>query len=420
MSKNSDPNKTLLQNFFSLGVLHTVNYILPLLTIPYLVRVLNPEYYGLIAYSSSIISFLILLTDYGFNLTATREVSLNRNNIIKLNQIFSSVLTIKLFLVTASLITLLIIVNSIPKLKEHSLLYYTHFGMVIGSFIQPIWLFQGLEKMKYVTIIDVGIKSVFTLSIFIFIKGPEDFLRVPLIYSLGSLTSGFLALILAYKKFNLNISIPRFSIIRNYLIDGWHIFISNIGVNLYTNGTIFILGFVTNNSTVGYFAATEKIIRAVRKLYAPIGQALFPSIGNRIKINKRQGIKFIIKSGFLIGFIMMITSSLLFFFAKEIITIILGDQYSQSITLLRIMAIIPLTYSINNIIGVQLLINLGYGKIYGTIVSIISIIGLILAYYLIKSIGIEGAAWNLVLVEIISLFTMIFLSWYLWNKKDQY
>lgn len=420
MSKNSDPNKTLLQNFFSLGVLHTVNYILPLLTIPFLVRVLDPEYYGLIAYSSSIISFLILLTDYGFNLTATREVSLNRNNIIKLNQIFSSVLTIKLFLVTASLVTLLIIVNSIPKLKEYSLLYYTHFGMVIGSFIQPIWLFQGLEKMKYVTIIDVGIKSVFTLSIFIFIKGPEDFLRVPLIYSLSSLTSGFFALILAYKKFNLSISIPRFSIIKNYLIDGWHIFISNIGVNLYTNGTIFILGFVTNNTTVGYFAATEKIIRAVRKLYAPIGQSLFPSIGHRIKINKRQGIKFIRKSGFLIGFMMMITSSLLFFFAKEIITIILGDQYSQSITLLRIMAFIPLTYSINNIIGVQLLINLGYGKIYGTIVSIISIIGLIMAYCLIKSIGIEGAAWNLVLVEFISLFTMIFLSWYLWNKKDQY
>lgn len=420
MSKNSDPNKTLLQNFFSLGVLHTVNYILPLLTIPFLVRVLNPEYYGLIAYSSSIISFLILLTDYGFNLTATREVSLNRNNSIKLNQIFSSVLTIKLFLVTASLVILLIIVNSIPKLKEHSLLYYIHFGMVIGSFIQPIWLFQGLEKMKYVTIIDVGIKSVFTLSIFIFIKGPEDFLRVPLIYSLSSLTSGFLALILAYKKFNLSISIPRFSVITNYLIDGWHIFISNIGVNLYTNGTIFILGFVSNNTTVGYFAATEKIIRAVRKLYAPIGQALFPSIGHRIKINKRQGIKFIRKSGFLIGFMMIITSSLLFFFAKEIITIILGDQYSQSITLLRIMAFIPLTYSINNIIGVQLLINLGYGKIYGIIVSIISIIGLILAYYLIKSIGIEGAAWNLVLVEIISLFTMIFLSWYLWNKKDQY
>ena len=290
--------------------------------------------------------------------------------------------------------------------------------MVIGSFIQPIWLFQGLEKMKYVTIIDVVIKSIFTVILFIFITGPEDFLRVPIIYSLSSLTSGFFSLIFAYKKFNLNISIPRFAKIKDYLIDGWHIFISNIGVNLYTNGTIFILGFITNNTIVGYFAATEKIIRAVRKLYAPIGQALFPSVGHRIKIDKRQGIKFIRKSGSLIGLMMLIISSLLFLFAKEIIAIILGDQYSQSIVLLRIMAFIPFTYSINNIIGVQLLINLGYGKIYGTIVSIISIIGLILAYNLIKLIGIEGAAWNLILVEIISICTMIFLSSYLWNKKD--
>lgn len=419
-NNNSNPNKTLLQNFLSLVVLHAVNYVLPLLTIPFLVRVLNPEYYGLIAYSSSIISFLILLTDYGFNLTATREVSLNRRDSVKINQIFSSVLIIKLFLATSSLVILMILVNSIPKLQEHSILYYVHFGMVIGSFVQPIWLFQGLEKMKYVTIIDMAIKSIFTLSLFILIRGSEDFLRVPIIYSLSSLTSGFITLIFAYRKFKLSISIPRFSIVKDYLADGWHIFISNIGVNLYTNGTILILGFLTNNTIVGYFAATEKIIRAVRKLYAPIGQALFPSIGYRIQIDRRKGIGFIRKSGILIGIMMLIVSFLLFLFAKDIIILVLGHQYTQSIILLRITAFIPFTYSINNIIGVQLLINLGHGKIYGTIISVISIIGLILAYALIKSIGIQGAAWNLILVELISLSTLIFLSSYLGKKNNQF
>lgn len=418
MKKNNfNPNKILLQNFFSLGILHTVNYILPLLTIPFLVRVLHPEYYGLIAYSSSIISILILLTDYGFNLTATREVSLNRSNNIKLNQIFSSVLTVKLFLVITCLCLIFLSVNSIPKLKEYSTLYYLHFGMVIGSFLQPLWLFQGLERMKYITIIDVGIKTVFTLSLFFFISGPEDFLVVPIIYSLSSITSGLFTLIFAYKKFNLRISIPPFSTIKDYIFDGWHIFVSNLGVNLYTNGTIFILGFITNNTTVGYFAATEKIVRAMRKLYAPIGQALFPSIGYRIEKDKTQGIDFLRKSGTIISIIMLIISSLIFLYAKDIVTLLLGNQYNQSIILLKIMAFIPFTYTINNLIGVQMLVNLGHGKIYGIIISVISIAGLISGYTLIKSNGIEGAAYNLVLVELLSLFSLLFLSSFLHKKN---
>lgn len=406
---NFNLNKILLKNFFSLGVLHGVNYILPLLTVPFLVRVLEPKFYGLIAYSSSIISFLVLLTDYGFNLTATREVSLNRRNKEKINQVFSSVLLIKLILVIICLIALSVSVNLIPKLKEYSTLYYLHFGMVIGAFLQPIWLFQGLEKMKYITFIDVGIKSLFTLSVFFLITGPEDFLIVPVIYSSSSLLTGFTALIFAYKKFNLRISVPSISNFKRYLFEGWHIFISNIGINLYTNGTIFILGFVTNNSIVGYFAATEKIVRAIRKLYAPIGQALFPSIGYRLENDRTKGIEFIRKSGTIISIIMLIISCLIFIYANEIVLLLLGKQYDQSIILLKIMSFIPLTYSVNNILGVQMLINLGFGKIYGIIISTISITGLLTGYFLIKTNGVQGAAYNLLLVELLSLLSLLLL-----------
>ena len=256
-----------------------------------------------------------------------------------------------------------------PKLNENPELYFLHFGMVIGAFLYPVWLFQGLEKMKYITFIDVGIKGFFTLSIFFLIKEPADFLIVPIIYSLSSIVSGLIALTFAYQKFNLKFKVPSFIKIKNYFIEGWHIFISNIGINLYTNGTIFILGFLTNNTVVGYFAAAEKIVRAARKIYAPIGQALFPSVGYRIQKDRNKAVNFIKKSSLIISLIMLIISSFMFFYAKDVVQFILGSQYDNSIVLLKVMSFIPLTYSINNILGVQTLINLGLGKIYGIVIQ---------------------------------------------------
>ena len=152
----NDDKKNLINNIFSLSILHGLNYILPMLTIPYLVRVLGPEYFGLLAYATSIIGFFILFTDYGFNLSATRQVSIHREDKKKINNIFSSVITIKIALLLISLVILSIFIFSIDKFNENWELYFITFGMVFGSVIYPVWLFQGLEKMKYITYLDVG------------------------------------------------------------------------------------------------------------------------------------------------------------------------------------------------------------------------------------------------------------------------
>lgn len=398
--------KILIENIFSLSILHGLNYILPLLTIPYLVRILGPNYFGLLAYVSSITGIFVLITDYGFNLSATRQISIYRDDEKKVNEIFSAVMMIKTALLLLSLVLMIGLILSVDEFRDNWDLYFITFGMVVGSVIYPVWLFQGMEKMKYITYLDVGIKGFFTLCIFLFVNEPEDYIIVPLLTSLGFMVAGVIALLIVKKQFRVKLIFQSMKVINTQLKEGWHIFYSKMGTAVYPYGIIIILGLFTNNNVVGYFSASEKIVRAIKKLYAPIGQAIFPSIGFKIKNDKKAGLQFVRKTVVIMGSIMFMVSLLLFILAAPIVSLLFGNQYQESILTLRIMAIIPFTYTVSNLLGVQTLINLGYKKEYGLITITITTLSMAFAYILILNYKLVGASLTMIITEILILATL--------------
>ena len=177
--------KRFLGNFLSLATLQGLNYILPLLTLPYLVRVLGAEKFGLIAFATAVVGYFIVLTDYGFNFSATREVANYRDDKNKLVEIFSSVMIIKVSLLLISFIILLFLIFFFEKIGNDALLYVLTFGSVVGQVLFPVWFFQGVERMKYITIINIISKTIFTVAIFLLVKQTSDYLLVPLLTSVG-------------------------------------------------------------------------------------------------------------------------------------------------------------------------------------------------------------------------------------------
>jgi PST family polysaccharide transporter len=415
--KNLFATKTrrrLFENFLSLSFLQIANYIFPLITLPYLVRVLGPEKYGLIAFAQAFIGYFQILTDYGFNLSATREISINRENKEKVSEIFSSVMIIKFFLLLLSLGLMTIIVFSFKKFRQDWLIYYLTFGMVLGQTLFPIWFFQGMERMKYITFLNVLAKLIFTIAIFIFIKKSSDYLYVPLLNSSGFVVAGILALWIVFKDFGVFFRIPSFKDLKYQLKEGWYIFISTVAISLYTISNTFILGLFTNNTIVGYYSAAEKIIRLVQGLLAPISQTIYPHISKLMNESKEIGVKFIRKVTLLIGGFSFILSLVIFIFADLIVRIILGSQFTESIIVLRIIAFLPFIIGLSNVFAVQGIIAYGNVKIIPKITFVGAISNVILAMLLVKLLQAIGVAISLVFAEI--LVTIV--SFYYLRRLD--
>jgi PST family polysaccharide transporter len=252
---------------------------------------------------------------------------------------------IKLLLLLLSFLLLSILIFSFEKFRTDWYIYYLTFGMVIGQVLFPVWFFQGIEKMKYITILNIVAKLIFTVAIFIFIQNTEDYFYVPILNSLGFIIAGILSLWIIFHDFKLDIVMPNYQYMKSIFLESSNLFVSNLSVTLYTASNIFILGLFTDNNTVGIYASIEKLVLAIKNLYVPLYQALFPWLSKKKKKDIRSIIKNMIPYITLIGIFFTL---LLIVYAKEILTLIYNrPQITEYTIIFQILAFISLFASLN-------------------------------------------------------------------------
>jgi PST family polysaccharide transporter len=406
---NSPDKRRLFSNFISLSVLQGANYILPFITLPYLVRVLGPEKYGLIAFAQAFIQYFNILTDYGFNLSATREISIHREDKEKVSEIFSSVMIIKFVFLILSFLIMSIIVFSFEKFRKDWGIYFLTFGMVIGQVLFPVWFFQGMERMKYITFLNITAKLIFTVSIFIFIHKASDYIYVPLLNSLGFIVAGIMALWIVFRDFEVDFRFPSLEALKHQLKEGWYIFISQVSVSLFNNTNIVILGLFTNNTAVGYYSIAEKLMRALAMLQTPITNAIFPHISYLIKRDKMSAM---LKLKKIMKVSIPIYSALLLFiiiYSDHILPFLFGKEAMNSVIIFKIIGFIPLAIFLNNIFGTQIMLNTGKSKEFFKVLLWGAILNIFLCSILSYYFSYIGTAIALLLVE---LWIMIGMFYY--------
>lgn len=400
----------LISNFLSLSSVEMANYLFPLITVPYLVRVLGPGKYGLVAFAMAFVQYFVMFTDYGFNLTATRNISVSRDDPGKVSKIFSSVMAVKFTIMSTSLVVLLVLVYAFPKFRPDALLYLFAFGLVLGYVLFPIWFFQGMEKMKSIAALNLLGRTLFLIAIFIFVRKESDYLYVPLFTSLGSILAGVVSLYIICTRFKIRIVLPTLREIEEQLKEGLNVFISIISISLYTTSNTFILGFFATNEIVGYFSAGEKIITLASRAFNPIFMAVYPHIAKIAGTGKDIAVKKLRKIFVVTMLLSFAVFTGIFIFSGPIVGIVLGPKFEPSMTIVRILSplafVVPVAYIFANLALIPFRLDRYFARIYifGGMLNIVLLLTLL---YLFEA-GAAGAAFSALITQV-TITTLMYI-----------
>lgn len=397
--KSSKDGKMLLANFGYLSLLQIAGYIFPLVTLPYLARVIGVDSFGKIAFASAVVVWFQTVADWGFNYTATRDVAQNREDNEKVSEIFSNVFWARIALMLLSLCLLLVVIAVVPKFNENSTLILLTFLMVPGGIMFPDWFFQAMERMKYITILNLLSKTLFTIAIFVFIKQKSDFILQPLITSLGSVVSGIIAMYFIIGRWGVKLHKPQLKPIVQTIKGSTNMFLNNFVPNLYNSFSIMLLGFFGGSISNGLLDAGTKFVDTSQQFMNVIGRAFFPFLSRKIN-QHNEFVKINI-------YLSLLISSLLFLLSPIIIKMFYTSEFYQSINILRFLSITIFLMSIRNAYGTHYMVLKGYDKELWFLTFWSSIFGFLLAFPLVYYFDYWGAAINILLIKSIMAFTVV-------------
>ena len=388
--------RQLFSNFSYLSVAQFSNIIFQIIAFPYLIRVLGTTNYGLTVFAESIVIYLSIIINFGFDITATKAISLNRNNKKKLDEITSSIYIIKLALFFIGMVAMILLTIFVPFFQQNKILLFLTLWKCIYEILFPLWFFQGLEKMKYIALLTLISRILFLILIFIFIKVDSDYLYVPAINLFSTLLCGIIALWIVFVKHNIKFYIPKYSILKNYFSDSLPIFLSNLSTRLYVSTNKVVIGSIIGMSAVSFYDLAEKIIAVLKIPQKILGQVIFPKISidhDRLFI-KKLFFKSILFNLFLTGLVMISS--------EKIILLLGGDAMLDTIPILKILLVTVPIIAMGNVFGIKLLLPFGFNKDFSRIVIsslVFYLLLLIISKYLLI-LNIYNLAWILVLTEI--------------------
>ncbi|MCW3117144.1 MAG: flippase, partial [Chitinophagaceae bacterium] len=343
---HGEKNK-LLYNFFSLGIVQAVTSLLQLIVIPYVISKIGVEGFGVVAVAQVVMFYLSAFTEYGFSQTATRDISIHRDDPMMISGIFFRVILSKLILCIFSFIILIVLTGLVPVFRLHLLLYLVGFVFVSGQTVLINWFFQGMEKMQLMAFISLIARLIFVILVFLFIKSRKDDVLYLFFLGLGNFVMGLISIFLVFWKYNLQFIMPGRREILNEFRKGWQIMASNLSNNICQYANIFILRFFTNDLLTGYYSIAERIFLTLRQMLGVFSQTVYPSICRLMETGKDNIISYFRKVYVPFFIAIFCGCILLFILAPWVLYFFIGHESADTVTLLRVFAAVLVIACLN-------------------------------------------------------------------------
>lgn len=368
------------------ALLYTVqmgSYVFPLLTVPYLSRVLGPSRTGMVAFAQSFIAYFLMATEYGFNLTATRSIAVNREDPEAVSRTFNSVMAAKALLCGLSFAAMVVIVGAVPRFRADWVLYLVSFLAVIGNLLFPIWLYQGLQILQHVAARDLGAKFLSLVAIFVLIHHESDYILTAGIQSGALALAGLVGLVMVPRLTKVRFQLPKWSEVVARLREGAPMFISMAAMTLYSSTNIIIVGLISTNAEVGYYTSASRITITLRMLVGPIVGALYPHISHMASKSQGDVIRFLRRYSLLLSAPFFLMGLVLLIGAPWIEALVFGPKFLPVTPLLRIMAFSPFLCAMAHSYTSYYMLAFGYDKewtrmiVVGAVINFIALVPLL-------------------------------------------
>lgn len=390
---------SIARNAVHLYIIQGSNILIPLATLPVLARALGPSGFGIIALAQLVLQYMVMVTDFGFNLTATRRIVSARGNISEISRIFCSTMTVRVGLLAACLLAVVGMLVFLEPSDYH--LYAQSLALIglLGNVMTPAWLFHGTERNELFAAFSISPRLVCLVFLFLFVKGPEDLILAAGLLFLPPFVCGILSLTWAFYRLGLTPNRPTLGEIRFSIQDGFHVFTVSVfsTIYMYLNG--FIVKFLYGDAALGIYAAAEKLAKAVYVMVQPAIQAVYPRAcaGASAPILKLSVI--IAAATALIWCVVLLAGDL-------IIHVVYGPAFSEASMVLKILTLGPIFTGLAAVTVQLRILASGQHAILKRIYFVSLVFYVAQAYWLINGFAAVGAAISVVATELVTLISV--------------
>ncbi|HVV47550.1 MAG TPA: oligosaccharide flippase family protein, partial [Bryobacteraceae bacterium] len=326
----------VVKNTFALYGVQIGRKLIPLASIPYLARVLGPEGWGEVAFVTAMAELIVIVIEFGFNLSATRSIARFRNDPVERGRIAAGVLMAQALLAGVAVLIAIVASRFIPVLLHHPSLLAAGMVYAVAQGMNPLWYFQGMERIRLAAALEVGAKTAALGALFVFVHQPNDAWRALAIQALSPFVSVIAGVYLAFHS---SVACrPEWSLVSEVVREGWHMFMYRSAESLYGVGNSFLLGLYAAPVLVGFFSASEKISKAAAGLVNPIRESLYPRVSNLAPRDPHEARRLARIGTFLMIGAGLLLALTLFIFSKTIVLILMGRSFAPAATVLKILS----------------------------------------------------------------------------------
>lgn len=379
---------SLVRNTSALFGTQAVSLLVPLVTVPYLARVLRPEGWASVILAQALGAWLVLLLEFAFDLSGTRAVAHARYAPETMPAVVAQVQGAKLLLVPLAALLLGVAVVLVPSLRQNDRLLFWTFAFAIARGMSPIWFFQGIERVHWAASVDAIAKACAAFGVFLLVSAPQDGWRVIALQAVFSFASLLVLLLMMRRETRL--IMPSISGSVAMLSRSVQLFGVRAASGLYIQANTLILAAFAGTASVAFFGGAERIVRASINLLQPLTQAFLPRLSHLSVNNPSRALRVVELCMLAVGGVGLVFGLSAFFGAPLLSRILLGPGYGEAIPIMRALSPLPVLVAINTVLGMYWAVPFGHERMLFRAVMIAGITNIALAFLFVPRWGAMG------------------------------